>query len=234
LIVPVLDDSPHSPWSIHTLLEDLEDIPGEVILVLNDPPSQGDLMAHPRVDHWCANSRNPGVARSWAMGMALATRETALILNADLRLERCAVETIARALHDLPEAAVVGPEGALIDFSSQRTIRHLTQGVALEPTPVSAVSGFLFGLRLDRLRDKGIAFDTRYTPCFFEEIDLGLQVMRANLRSWVVPCEGYQHDWGVSGKDPETEITFLGRRESLREIRSRAEALFREKWAEVL
>ncbi|MCF8481544.1 MAG: hypothetical protein K9H25_14020 [Rhodospirillum sp.] len=234
LIIPVLDDSPHSPWSIHTLLADLGDIPGEVILILNDPPNQGDLMVHTRVDHWCANSRNPGVARSWAMGMALATRETALILNADLRLDRNAVETIARALHDLPEAAVVGPEGALIDFSSQRTIRYLAQGVATEPTPVSAVSGFLFGLRLDRLRAYGIAFDTRYTPCFFEEMDLGLQVMRANLRCWVVPCEGYRHEWGVSGREPETELTFLGRRESLRSIRNRAEAHFKEKWAGIL
>jgi GT2 family glycosyltransferase len=234
LIIPVLDDSPHSPWSIHTLLEDLGDIPGEVILVLNDPPTQRDLMEHPRVDHWCANSRNPGVARSWSMGLALATHETALVLNADLRLERRAVETIARALRDLPDAVVVGPEGDLIDFSRQESVRYLAKGVVTEPTPVSMVSGFLFGLRLDRMRAAGIAFDTRYTPCFLEEMDLGIQVLRAGLKCWTVPCQGYEHAFGVSSRDPGSEIAFLGRSESLRSIRARSLALFREKWADIL
>ena len=34
-VIPVLDFSPHSPYSILTLLEDLRDIEGEVICIFN-------------------------------------------------------------------------------------------------------------------------------------------------------------------------------------------------------
>ena len=35
IIIPVLDDSPHSKFNIKTLLDELEDISGEVICVFN-------------------------------------------------------------------------------------------------------------------------------------------------------------------------------------------------------
>ena len=52
---PVLDFSPHSPYSIYTLLEDLADVPGEVICIFNSEEVFEALKAHPCIDRLASN-----------------------------------------------------------------------------------------------------------------------------------------------------------------------------------
>lgn len=230
MIVPVLDRSPHSPYSIDSLLADLEGVAGEVILVLNDPQAVGDLIHHPRVDHWVLNARNPGVGRAFAMGLMATTAPVAFFLNADLHVTAPCLDALHRGLLDLPDAAVVGPEGSLVDFATLKVLSYLHPGMLSEPQQVSNVSGFLFGVRTDRLWEHGLGFDPRFTPCFFEEWDLALQVMRVGLRSYVLPVSGYDHHFGISSRDSDATVTHLGTTETLKTIRTRSEALFRRKW----
>ena len=49
-IIPVLDFSPHSPYNIRTLLDDLAAIPGEVICIFNSREVYEELKSHKRID----------------------------------------------------------------------------------------------------------------------------------------------------------------------------------------
>jgi len=71
-IIPVLDYSPHSPYNITTLLNDLEEIHGEVICIFNSHEVFDKLRDHSRIDKYCFNSLNAGVSRSWNIGINLA------------------------------------------------------------------------------------------------------------------------------------------------------------------
>ncbi len=51
-IIPVLDYSPHSPYNINTLLNDLEDIHGEVICIFNIREVFDKLRDRPRIDKY--------------------------------------------------------------------------------------------------------------------------------------------------------------------------------------
>ena len=60
---------------------------------------------------------------------------------------------------------------------------------------VDAVSGFLFCVKRELFDDKTLKFDGAFTPCYFEEWDLGLQIKMAGLKSYVIPTIGYEHHW---------------------------------------
>ena len=72
LIIPVLDFSPHSPFNIHTLLADLQEVSGEVVCIFNSLEVFEALRHHPRIDKFCFNKSNAGVSRSWNMGINLS------------------------------------------------------------------------------------------------------------------------------------------------------------------
>jgi hypothetical protein len=41
-------------------------------------------------------------------------------------------------------------------------------------------------------------FDVQLSQCFYEELDMGLQVMQAGLASYVVPVKDFGHHWGAT------------------------------------
>ena len=57
-VIPVLDFSPHSPYSIYTLLEDLADVSGEVICIFNSEEVFEALKSHSRIDKFAYNNLN--------------------------------------------------------------------------------------------------------------------------------------------------------------------------------
>ncbi len=63
-IIPVLDYSPHSNYNIETLLNDLENVSGEVICIFNSQEVNDKLREHSRIDKYCFNNLNAGVSRS--------------------------------------------------------------------------------------------------------------------------------------------------------------------------
>jgi len=208
VIVPVLDFSPHSPFNIRTLLDDLKGFDGEVVCVFNDPAVARALDRHPRIDKRAINSANAGVGRAWNIGINLAEGATIFVLNADLKVTPETLDTLERHLLSLPDAVAVGVSGDRIDWQTLKTKTFIDQSATL-PTNVDMVSGFLFALHADRFHGAGLTFDPRLGPCFYEEMDLALKAHERGLKLYVVPTTGWQHRWGVSRN--ATPIVYFGR-----------------------
>ena len=229
-VIPVLDFSPHSPYNIRTLLQDLEGMSGEVICIFNSHKVYTELCVHERIDKFCFNNMNAGVSRSWNMGINLAEGRAIYILNADLHILPAAIEQLEYYLFNLENAVLVGPQGSHLDFKNLRVIRYFQKGEINQPIRTHDVSGFFFGIHRKRFLDHKLMFDVQYSPCFMEEWDMGLQVIQAGLTCYTVPVTGFEHDWGVSQATDNTRISYFGRdvfrNDLLRENRKK----FLSKW----
>jgi GT2 family glycosyltransferase len=234
-IIPVLDYSPHSPYNIRTLLAALDGIDGEVIVIFNSRPLFDDLHDHPRITRSCLNSQNAGVSRSWNIGLNLAEGRTAFILNADLHITREAIDALEGYLRSLPRAVLVGPEGSDLRFDENRLSlqSHYRKGDVTMPRRVDNVSGFLMAIDRERFVAHGLMFDTRFSPCFMEEWDIGFQISRAGLACYVVPVGDYDHHWGVSQERGQV-IHYFGRPLTRAQILADNSARFAEKWQSLI
>jgi len=228
-VIPVLDFSPHSPYNIRTLLQDLEDIPGEVICIFNSREVYDELKTHKRINKYCYNNLNPGVSRSWNMGINLSEGKAVFILNADLHVLPRAIEELERYLFILDKAVVIGPQGTHIDYSTLNIIRYFEKGTFNAPVQTHDVSGFFFAVHLERFLAHKLMFDIRFSPCFFEEWDMGLQVMQEGLACYAVPVADFEHHWGVS-VNPESRINYFGRELQRNDILIENREKFLAKW----
>jgi GT2 family glycosyltransferase len=233
-VIPVLDFSPHSEFNILTLLKDLADVEGEVICIFNSRKVYEKLRAHPRINKFCYNSATAGVSRSWNMGIELAEGRAVFILNADLRVGAGAVEQLESFLFNLDKAVVVGPQGAIIDYQNLRVLRYFEKGSFKAPVRTHDVSGFFFALNRQRYLENGLRFDSRFSPCFYEEWDMGLQVMHAGLHSYAVPVIDFDHHWGISQAEADTIINYFGRNLRRSDIRNANRDKFIDKWFQKL
>ncbi|HEX9023091.1 MAG TPA: glycosyltransferase [Geobacteraceae bacterium] len=231
-VIPVLDYSPASEFNITTLLRDLEQIPGEVLVVFNDETVAAQLKGHPRITRAAVMTENIGVARAWNVGIDMASTPFVFILNADLHLEREAVDVMEQGLVTLDRAACVGPQGSFVNLRLTRDYLYFDKGSFDVPLEVDAVSGFLFAIRREHFGTGGLRFENAFTPCYFEEWDLGLQIRRAGLKSYVVPTTAYTHHWSGSIA-ARREISFMGRSESPQGILQRNRLLFLAKWRDI-
>jgi GT2 family glycosyltransferase len=231
-IVPVLDYSPASRYNIKTLIDDLRNIPGELIVVFNNQEVAHDLRNEKRINHFAVMSCNVGVARAWNIGLDICRTPYAFILNADLHLELPAVQKIAQYLHDLPDAAMVGPQGSFFSFNALADYLYFDKNAFDCPTEVDAVSGFLFALNMPLLNRTNIRFDNQYTPCYQEEWDIGMQIKRAGLKSYVVPVGDYDHEWSGSIRAYK-QIKFYDQELTPQEIAAQNKIKFTEKWREI-
>jgi GT2 family glycosyltransferase len=233
-VIPVLDYSPHSQFNILTLLQDLDGIGGEVICIFNTREVFEKLDNHPRIDKYCFNSANAGVSRSWNIGIDMAEGKAVFIMNADLHISAAAIEQLASYLFNLEKAVVVGPQGAIIDFENFRVRRYFEKGNFNEPVRTHDVSGFLFAIHRQRFLECGLRFDCRFSPCFYEEWDMGLQVLHAGLHSYAVPVTGFEHYWGISQAAGDATINYFGRDLRRSDIRNTNRHKFIDKWFEKL
>ena len=228
-VIPVLDYSLNSEFNILSLLLDLKDIPGHVIVIFNDPKIAEELRNHSRIDHYVIMKRNVGVSRAWNVGIDVAESPTVFFLNADLHVEIETIELLERALWKLDRAACAGPQGGFVDFRLAADHFYFEKGSFRQPIEVDVVSGFLFCVKRELFDDAILRFETALTPCYFEELDLGLQIRRAGRKSYIVPATGYDHRWGGTIGALET-IPFLGREEAAASIEARNRELFYRKW----
>ncbi|MCD6562086.1 MAG: glycosyltransferase [Deltaproteobacteria bacterium] len=229
-IIPVLDFSPHSPFNILTLLDDLKDIPGEVICIFNSHEVFDALQGHERIDKYCHNKLNAGVSRSWNIGMNMAEGKTMFIMNADLHVKYEAVNQLENYLYTLPKAVIVGPQGTHIDFDNLRIIRYFEKGNFSKPVQTHDVSGFFFCIHQERFIKHNLMFDVRYSPCFMEEWDMGLQVLQAGLACYAAPVIEFEHDWGISQAKENVKINYFGRDVYRDEILKENRLRFLKKW----
>lgn len=228
-VIPVLDYSPASEFNILTLLKDLESIPGQVIVVFNNPHVASELHGHPRIDHYVVMQHNVGVSRAWNVGIDVAESPTIFILNADLHVYGDTIDLLERGLWDLGRAACVGPQGSFVNFSLACDHLYFDKGSFAEPVEVDAVSGFLFCVKRELFDNATLKFEAAFSPCYFEEWDLGLQIKMAGLKSYAVPATGYDHHWSGTIRALRT-IPYLGREETAGEIVLRNRELFQTKW----
>lgn len=228
-VIPVLDMSPASEYNIRTLLKDLEHIEGDVIVIFNGLEVAEQLKGHPRITRYAIMKQNIGVARAWNVGLEMAKTPIVFILNADLHVEQEAIDTLGNYLYSLPNAACVGPQGSFFDFSLTRDYKYFDKGGFRSPLEVDAISGFFFALKLQYFNEKIIRFENDFTPCYFEEWDLGLQIKQAGLKSYIVPTTAYDHHWSGSIR-ALSEIRYYEKAETAEEILSRNRKLFLNKW----
>ena len=230
-IVPVLDYSPASSFNIKTLLDDLGQIGGEVIIIFNNEQVANEIKNHPRIDHYAIMGENVGVARAWNMGLDMCRTDYAFILNADLHVTKGVIEQLQEALKILPQAAIAGPQGSYFNFEQLKDYIYLDKGTFNTCMEVDAVSGFLFGVKTEPFKNKSLQFENDYTPCYFEEWDLGLQIKAVGLKSYVVPLKDYEHQWSGSIRSYR-QISFYDRAQTSKQIRMRNAVLFQEKWCQ--
>jgi len=228
-VIPVLDMSPASEYNILTLLQDLEGTEGDVIVVFNGQEVAEHLKEHPRITRYAVMKQNIGVARAWNLGLEIAATPTVFILNADLHVEREAIDALEQALYALPDAACVGPQGSFVEYALARDYHHFDKGTFASPLEVDAVSGFFFAIKLQHFNEKIIRFENAYTPCYFEEWDLGLQIKRAGLKNYIVPTAAYDHHWSGTIRALR-EINFYEKAETAGEIMLRNRRMFFNKW----
>ena len=228
-IIPVLDMSPASEYNILTLLDDLQEIEGDVIVVFNGHEVADQLKDHPRISRYAVMKQNIGVARAWNLGLEIAATPTAFILNADLHVKQQAIDAVEQALYALPDAACVGPQGSFVEYTLARDYIHFDKGTFSRPLEVDAVSGFFFAIKLQHFNDKTIRFENGFTPCYFEEWDIGLQIKRAGLKNYIVPTSDYDHHWSGTIRALR-EIGYYEKSETAGEIMLRNRHLFLTKW----
>lgn len=229
-VIPVLDFSPHSPYNILTLLEDLEQIEGEVICIFNSREVYEKLYSHPRINKYCYNSLNAGVSRSWNIGINLSEGKSVFVLNADLHVFPTAIEETEHYLFSLDKAVIVGPQGTHIDFRNLNIIRYFEKGTFDAPVQTHDVSGFFFAIHLERFLTYKLTFDVQFSPCFFEEWDMGLQVMHAGLSCYAVPVNDFEHHWGLSQATGDVYIEYFGRKLNRNNLLDKNREKFIAKW----
>ena len=232
-VIPVLDYSPASEYSIHTLLEDLEQISGEVIVIFNSESVAQEMKGHPRIDHYAVMKRNVGVSRVWNIGIDIAETPTVFIVNADAHVSVEAVDCMEKALKTLEGAGCVGPQGSFVNFSLCRDYHYFDKGSFNTALEVDAVSGFFFAVKRELFENKTLLFENAYTPCYFEEWDLGLQIRKAGYKCYVVPTTSYDHHWSGTIRALRT-IPYMGREETSEKILNRNRLLFVSKWRELV
>jgi GT2 family glycosyltransferase len=229
-VIPVLDFSEHSPYNIHSLLQDLQAVAGEVICIFNSREVFDALQQHPRIDKFCFNKLNAGVSRSWNIGINLAEGRAVFIMNADLHVAPAAIEQLEAYLFRLPSAVIVGPQGSHLDFKNLRVLRYFEKGTFAEPVRTHDVSGFFFAIHRERFLRHRLQFDVQYSPCFMEEWDIGLQAIQAELACYSVPVVDFEHHWGVSASKENAAISYFGRKVYRNDVLAANRSKFLRKW----
>jgi len=229
-VIPVLDYSPSSNLNINILLEDLTNIEGEVIVIFNNVEIAEELKNHPRIDFYSIMSKNIGVSRAWNIGLNISQTPVTFICNSDLHITKQSVEKLEFGLN-IEDAAMVGPQGSRFSFEEMRDLVYFGKGMCDRPIVVDAVSGFYFAVKTNYFKEGLLKFENSFTPCYFEEWDIGLQIKKMGLKSYVIPTTEYEHHWSGSIKSYR-EIKYFNKQETAENILNRNKFLFWEKWNE--
>lgn len=227
-IIPVLDYSAASKYNILTLLSDLSDIDGDVIVIFNNKDVAKEISNHPRINFYSIMSKNTGVSRAWNVGLEVSQTSVSFICNSDLHIKKNSVEVIEEAL-DIDDCAMAGPQGSNFSFAECRDLVYFPKGSFDKPLVVDAVSGFYFAVKTRPFTDGTVKFENLFTPCYFEEWDIGIQIKKAGLKSYIAPTSDYDHIWSGSINSYEY-IEYFNKKEKPMDILSRNKKLFIKKW----
>ncbi|MCE1188844.1 MAG: glycosyltransferase [Ignavibacteria bacterium] len=231
-IIPVLDLSSQTEFTFETLLEDLNHLEGDVIVVFNSVEMADRFKHHPRITYSASLSHNVGVARAWNIGLMMSRTPVSFIINSDLHIERSAVDAVEKALYELDNAAIVGIEGGYIDFNTAEDIQRFFHGTFTMPIQVDNVSGFFFAVKTSLFHDGTLLFENAFTPCYYEEWDLGLQIKKAGLKSYIIPAEGVHHEFNTRARTGK--LQYYNEEDTIMNISDRNQKIFWKKWVKII
>ena len=85
------------------VLKDIEEnvtLDYEIIVICNskDADLVNFVITHPKIDKYCLNSVNPGVARAWNMGADLSQGEYLCYVSDDVRIGKGSIEALSQTL----------------------------------------------------------------------------------------------------------------------------------------
>jgi len=234
IIIPAWDYDGNRHIELRRLLDSIQShvtLPSEVIVVCNSqlPPLLELVHSHPRVDKYCVNNVNVGVARAWNMGSHMAEGEMFCYVNQDVTLGPGCLETLVSVMLSSDKIGMVGVEGANIAISPKGEVITLERIRAGSTRYCNAISGFLFLLKREAYAAVG-GFDDLLAPCSYEELDMALRVQAAGYRCYVVPGLDYKHEWGVSRAKGWNRIEYMRRTEMIRAINERNRKRFVKRW----
>ncbi|MBF0244618.1 MAG: hypothetical protein HQL31_05050 [Planctomycetes bacterium] len=228
-IIPVLDESPSSPFNIGTLLDDLRAIEGEVIAIFNDSGMAHKYASHERLDRYALMSENVGVGRAWNIGVQMSEQPVLFFLNSDLRIGKQGVDRIHSFIFENAGVGVAGPCGGQVDFRAMRELHRYTNDKINAETLVDQVSGFYFAMPRNLFSEQRLQFYCDYLPCYMEEWDMAMQLRERDLVGIRVPIDDYEHKFGGSIEARE-RISCLGKDYPLEEILPASKAKFAKRW----
>ncbi len=217
IVIPVYNKFAYTAACLRSLAEHAGAIPFEVIVV-----DDGSSDATPQRLGEVAgirplrNAQNLGFIGSCNAGAAAARGEYVLFLNNDTVVTAGWLDALVRCIEEAPQAGLVGaklvyPDGRLQEAGGIVFNDGSGWNVGRFEDPddarynfrreVDYCSGAAILLRRDLFVRLG-AFDTRYTPAYYEDTDLAFAVRKAGLKVYYEPAATVVHFEGItSGTD---------------------------------
>lgn len=215
--------------TLKDILEDLEKnvkLDYEVIVICNstDDELTEFVKSQRLITKYVINSVNPGVARSWNIGAAMAEGDYLCYVSDDVRVGKDSIESLVQVLDTESEVAEVGPKGDL--YKNGRPDRFVGLN---SPEYSDVISGFLFMVKRVAFDQIG-GFDVYYSPAGCEEVDFSFALRSKGWKCKVIPNLDIVHNeyHGVSAH--RTEIEYLGKRIDTLELHKRNTSYFLKKW----
>jgi GT2 family glycosyltransferase len=177
-----------------------------------------------KIDKYCLNSLNVGVARAWNMGAELSEGKYLCFINDDVRIGKRSVETLVMHLDENSNVAQVGPKG-----SNWRNGEHFEFVETDGPELADVISGFMFMVRADIYWSVG-GFDVSYTPAGYEEIDFSFNIRKFGFQNVVIPGLNINHNEHHGVSSFSTNIKFFNQQISTIELHERNREYFLGKW----
>lgn len=216
-------------YTLPDVLRDLNEnvsLPHEVIVVCNSQDEEVSefVRSHEKIDKYCLNSVNVGVARSWNMGAGMAEGQFLCYMNDDVAVGKGAMEQLC-ALFENSDVGEVGPSGSYwVD------LKHHSHAEGDQPLEADVISGFCFLLRTSTFRALG-GIDVEFSPAGYEEIDLSFRIRQLGLKCIVHPAVDikHYHHHGVSAH--KVDISYLNKTIDTAALHERNTAYFKQKWS---
>jgi O-antigen biosynthesis protein len=203
-------------------------VPPRATLVVDNASTDDsllELLAFPRAEA-LPQSRNLGFAGGANAGLRAALTDYVVILNPDVEVAPDFGSALLAAFGRHPALAAAGPlltypesgrvqhAGGIIDRPLMTT-RHRGYGeIDLtaygDSSDVDYVTGGAMVLRLDAVKEVG-AFDERFSPVYYEDVDLCVRLRAAGWRVMFVPALRANHHEGVTLKQDQRYFRHLHR-----------------------
>lgn len=214
---------------IAELLDDLEHSAGvalEIIVICNS--SEQELVEFvtndSRINKYCLNSVNVGVARSWNMGAMMAEGEFLCFLNDDAALHSNSIQELAMVINSSEDIGIVGVDGGA--FFAAGPGQKASQKYVED---VDRIEGWFFMVKR-KVFDQVGGFDVCYTPASYEETDFSFLVREAGYRCVVKPGAGAEHHGQSGVSSRKTVIRYLNKEIDTVVLNRRNKKIFFDKW----